>query len=75
VIAADEVFSALLGIVSTSNGGNPEGLIGVTFKSVSGEIDGKKGVLGKAQLASDSALAAFYASKGIDPGDFQIDIL
>ena len=75
VIAADEVFSALLGIVNTSNGGNPEGLIGVTFKSVSGEIDGKKGVLGKAQLASNAALTAFYASKGIDPGDFQIDIL
>jgi hypothetical protein len=74
-IVADKIVSASLGIVDTSNGGSPTGLIAVTIKSVTGSVDGKAGHLGAAQLASTADVTAFFAAKGIDPGDFAIEIL
>jgi hypothetical protein len=74
-IVADKIVSASLGIVNTSNGGTPTGLIAVTIKSVTGSVDGKAGHLGAAQLASSADITAFFAAKGIAPGDFTIEIL
>jgi hypothetical protein len=74
-IAADSILAAALGAVNTDNGGTPEGLIGVKFKSVSVTINGSAVHLGAAQLASDATLAAYLAAKDVSFSDLTIQIL
>jgi Bacterial Ig domain len=74
-IAADEIISASLGMVNTSNSGNPVGLIAVTLKSVTANIGGVAAHLGAPQLVSDATVQAYEQSKSITPGDFTIDVL
>ena len=75
VIVARVCAAAALGAVNTDNGGVPEGLIGVKFKSVSVTIAGKAVHLGPAQLASDATLAAYLTTKDVSFSDLTIQIL
>jgi hypothetical protein len=74
-IAADSILSAALGAVNTDNGGEPEGLIGVKFKSVSVIVNGAAIHLGPAQLASDATLATYLTTKYVSFSDLTIQIL
>jgi hypothetical protein len=75
-VIANTISSAVIGDVTTTNGGTPEGLAAHSLRTLSASIKGVNILAGPAQLSDTATFNAFASSKGIASlDDFDVDIV
>ncbi len=76
LIAAEDLGTLRLGVITTSNNGTTFGVSGTVIGSVSGTLyPSTKFSFGKAQLKSATALSAYVTEKKLTLADFSVDVV
>jgi hypothetical protein len=75
-VIGNTIASAIIGDVTTTNGGTPEGLAAHSLHTLGASIKGVNILAGPAQLSDTATFNAFASSKGIASlDDFDVDIV
>ncbi|HSV13461.1 MAG TPA: hypothetical protein VLI90_04335, partial [Tepidisphaeraceae bacterium] len=74
-VIAHTITTAALGDVNTNNNGTPEGVAAVAFTSLTATVGGIRVAPSRTQLQDAGQLSAYFSDKGVNLGDFRVDIV